>query len=313
MVKTRRLPEPITIETGLPANLVYCRKCQKIKNTGMFFKAVDTNIDANGYFSVCKDCIEDMYKKILEVEYGSIHKAVLRICRTLNIKYDENAVNSAIKQVENSEWDRSKLFGVYRAKLVAVSNSTSNAPVDLTYMDNPIINIPQTSLIEEEYFDTKEIMEFWGTNIKEDIEFLERNFSKFKQSHKADTYAEIVLLKEVCYKMLDIDKERRVNGKVSDSSTKLMMEIMKNLAISPNMVSAANSGKNVDTFGVWLKEIETMRPAEWVEDKSIYADVDDIEAYGEKHLTSPMRSLVTGNREFSLDETSDTDGLSEEE
>ncbi len=312
MVKTRRLPIQVNEENGIQSGYSYCRKCQKIKRSTFFYKAVDLTIDSNEIFSVCKDCIDDIYLKVLESEHGAIQKAVLYLCRKLNVKYDEAAIDSAVKQIESSGWDINKLFGVYRAKLVNVSKSTSDAPIDLSYMDNPIINIPETKFSEEEFIDFRELVDFWGTDIKEDIEFLEFNFSKFKQSHKADTYAEIVLLKEVCYKMLEIDKERKVNGKAPDSSTKQLMEIMKNLAISPNMVSAANSGKNVDTFGIWIKEIETMRPAEWVEDKSIYADVDDIEAYGEKHLTSPMRSLITGNREFSLDE-SETDYSSEEE
>jgi hypothetical protein len=312
MVKTRRLPPEITVESGLPESTNYCRKCKRIRRSTFFYKAVDLTIDSNEMFSVCKDCIDDIYSKVLESEHGAIQKAVLYLCRKLNVKYDELAIESAIKQIESSGWDINKFFGVYRAKLVNVSRSTSDAPIDLSYMDNPIINIPETKLSEEEFVDFRELVDFWGTDVKEDIGFLEFNFSKFKQSHKADTYAEIVLLKEVCYKMLEIDKERKVNGKAPDSSTKQLMEIMKNLAISPSMVSAANSGKNVDTFGIWIKEIETMRPAEWVEDKSIYADIDDIEAYGEKHLTSPMRSLITGNREFSLDE-SETDYSSEEE
>lgn len=312
MVKTRRLAPEVTVESGLPESTNYCRKCKRIRRSTFFYKAVDLTIDSNEMFSVCKDCIDDIYSKVLESEHGAIQKAVLYLCRKLNVKYDEAAIDSAIKQIESSNWDTNKFFGVYRAKLVNVSKSTSNAPVDLSYMDNPIVNIPETKLSEEEFVDFRELVDFWGTDAKEDIEFLEFNFSKFKQSHKADTYAEIVLLKEVCYKMLEIDRERKVNGKAPDSSTKQLMEIMKNLAISPNMVSAANSGKNVDTFGIWIKEIETMRPAEWVEDKSMYADVDDIEAYGERHLTSPMRSLVTGNREFSLEE-SETDYSSEEE
>lgn len=312
MVKTRRLPPEVTVESGLPESTNYCRKCKRVRRSVFFYKAVDLTIDSNEMFSVCKECIDDIYIKVLESEHGAIQKAVLYLCRKLNVKYDEAAIESAMKQIESSGWDINKFFGVYRAKLVNVSRSTSDAPMDLSYMDNPIVNLPETKLSEEEFVDFRELVDFWGTDVREDIEFLEFNFSKFKQSHKADTYAEVVLLKEVCYKMLEIDRERKVNGKAPDSSTKQLMEIMKNLAISPNMVSAANSGKNVDTFGIWIKEIESMRPAEWVEDKSIYADVDNIEAYGERHLTSPMRSLVTGNREFSLDE-SETDYSSEEE
>lgn len=313
MVKSRRLKQIIEEESIIPENYCYCRRCQKVKRSSFFHKAIDLTLDTNGFFSVCKECVDELYKKILEAEYGSIQKTVLHLCRKFNVKYDEAAIEAATKQIESSNWNADKFFGVYRAKLLAVGKSTSDSPLNLEYMDNPVINLPETTLSGEEHVDLKELFIFWGTDTKEDIEFLEMNFSKFKQSHKADTYAEVVLLKEVCFKMLEIDKERKLNGKVPDSSTKQLMDIMKSLAISPNMVSAANSGKNMDTFGVWLREIETMRPAEWIEDKSVYRDVDDIEAYGEKYLTSPMRSLVTGNREFSLDDNSDSGDFSEDE
>jgi len=312
MVKSRRIKQISEEDTTLPSGFCYCRTCQKIKRQVDFFKAVDEVLDSNGFFSVCKTCVDSLYNKVLEVEHGSVHKATLHLCRKLNVQYNEQAINSALQQIETRGWSEEKFFGVYRAKLLAVGRFMTDTPLNLQYEDNPVVNIPETKM-EDDTVEIKDLKLFWGTDVKEDLEFLEMNFSKFKQSHKADTYAEIVLLKEVCFKMLEINNERKLNGKVPDSSTKQLMDIMKSLAISPNMVSAANSGKNMDTFGVWLREIETMRPAEWVEDKSAYKDVDDIEAYGEKYLTSPMRSLVTGNREFSLDDNSDSGDFSEDE
>lgn len=312
MVKSRRIKQISEEDNTLPSGFCYCRKCQQIKREVEFFKAVDETLDSNGYFSVCKTCIDALYNKVLKVEHGSVQKATLHLCRKLNVQFNEQAISSALQQIETRGWSEEKFFGVYRAKLLAVGKSMPNTPLNLEYEDNPVVNIPETKL-EDDTVEIKDLKLFWGTDVKEDLEFLEMNFSKFKQSHTKDgTHAELVLFKEVCYKMLEIDQERKLKGKSSDASTKQLMEIMKNLAISPSMTSAAGSGKNIDTFGMWIKDIESMRPAEWVEDKSVYRDVDDIEAYGEKFITSPLRSLVTGSREFSLDE-GEGDNYPEEE
>lgn len=314
MVKTRKIiKEEPSIEGGLPNGKCYCRKCQKIKSDKDFYKAIDETIDSNGFFSLCKGCIGETYKKILEIEHGSINLAVLFLCKKLNVLYSEDAISSTIKHFETTNWSEDKFYGVYLAKLRANSGLAGFSFPDLTYKDNVVVNNTNKDVnIEEDSQTYEELESFWGTNKKEDLEFLERNFSEFKRSHKVDTYSEVVLTKEVCFKMLEIHKDRLLHdGKANDNSTKQLMEIMKNLAISPNMVSVANSGKQLDTFGNWIKDIETMRPAEWVEDKSIYADVDNIEEYGEKYLTSPMRALVIGNREFSLD--SQEEDFSDEE
>lgn len=171
MVKSRRLKQIIEEESTIPESHCYCRRCQKVKRSSFFHKAVDLTLDVNGFFSVCKECIDELYKKVLEAEYGSIQKAVLHLCRKLNVKYDEAAIDSAIKQIESSNWNVDKFFGVYRAKLLAVGKSTSDAPLGLEYMDNPIVNLPETNLSGEEQIDLRELIIFWGTEVKVEIEF----------------------------------------------------------------------------------------------------------------------------------------------
>lgn len=301
--KSKRLKEHDFIENGLPENFGYCRKCREVKRAYFFHKATDQLIDSSGLFSVCKSCVAEIYSTFLRDVGGVPEKAILKMCSTFNIIYNEDALNAAKKQMDSKNIeDEDNLFAFYRAKLIVVykSNITDKASeIDLSFRPDVTINMPEREIESDSM---EELIQFWGTDNKQDIEFLEKEYSNFKQSHKADTYSEITLLKQVCYKLLDMDKDRRA-GRSTDSSLKQLMDVMKNLAISPSMTNAASAGKGVDTFGNWIKDIENLRPAEWVEDKNIWKDVDDLETYTQENIISPIRSFITGNREFTLEGT----------
>jgi hypothetical protein len=309
MPRSRRIKNQVTTNTGMEVTESFCRVCMKMLPARMFYPTFDPDIDRNGLMSICRESINEMFEKFLQSANGSFQKATLRMCQILNIKYDESAIDAAMRQIESKGYDNSKFFGLYKAKLVVTNRSSvteSASDLDLTYQNPVSIVVHQEKLKDGEFEGSDELKKFWGVDDKSDIEFLENEFANFKRSHKADTYSEIVLLKEVCFKLLEIHQDRKM-GSLKDSSLKSLQEIMKSLAISPNMANAASGGKSQDSFGMWIKDIENLTPAEWIKDKSISRDVDDIEAYGEKFITSPLRALVTGSREFTLDGSEESD------
>jgi hypothetical protein len=295
-----------TTKTGLEITSSHCRRCMNDLPPAKFYTAVDFDLDKNGLLSICRDCIGEMFDLTLSVEH-SIEKTVLVICRKLNIKFSQEAINSTIAHMDTLKERGTKdtpFMGIYFSKLHATnrtSNRMGDASLDLTYQDAVQITVSNNNpLHDDEFEEARDLKMFWGTEDKQDIEFLENELASFKQTHRADTYAEIVLLKEVCYKLLEINKSRRSNTS-TDSSLKQLMDVMKNLAISPNQANAASAGKGADCFGVWLKEISELRPEEWYEDQSIYKDVDNIEEYNERIFISSMRAFTTGNREFTIE------------
>lgn len=281
----------------------YCRHCGEMLPEYDFLVTHDKYLDKNGYMSVCKKSLSEIFSREY-TRHGSVDIAILSMCRMFNMAYEQSAVDSAKKQMNSKGMDIDKIFGIYKAKLVIALRQkvTDGADdVDMTYRDNPqvIMGSNPDDNHEDSFTDYTELELFWGTTNHEDIEFLEREFANFKQTHATDSYAEIVLLREVCRKILQIDKDTKANLP-TDASVKQLMEIMKNLAISPNQANIANTGRAMDVFGMWIKDIETLTPAEWVEDKSIYADVDDLESYFQRYIVSPLRGFVTNSREFMI-------------
>jgi len=301
-------PEAVITKTGQTVTLNYCRKCMKLLPAKEFYECSDMGfIDSNGLMSVCKDCIQKIYDELLAVN-GSMEKTIHKECMSLNIRFSNEAV-SATKEHINTLLQNGKnvnaIFGIYKQKLLATKKSMDKRGMeDATYED-------VGTIFTSEAIDTKEIpipedvIAFWGKGLaKGDIEFLETQYANFKQTHKADTYAEIVLLKQVCYTMLDIKNARAQNDDTSDL-VKELQNLMKNLAISPNAVNSANSGKAMDTFGLWIQDIEKSEPAQWLKTDprgDMYRDVGNVEEYFQKYIVRPLKNFILASKDFNVDD-----------
>lgn len=297
--------KPIVTKTGIEVDDIYCRKCMRVRPASKFYDATDTILDSNGKFSVCIDCVSLIYTGFLGT--STIEQAIYKTCKILNVVYAPDAIESAFAQIETAKSNGkvinpNEFFGVYKSKIKNVLRyGVKDSTVELTFSE-PVSS--DVRIVQKEHEVSAEDMEylfdFWGTRSIDDVQFLEREFAKFKTTHKADTYAEIVLLKEVCYILLKI-RQARTENRPTDTHLKALQEVMKNLAISPNLANAASAGKQADSFGAWIKEIENTSPAEWIKDKSIFKDLDNIEEYAEKFITAPIRAFISGNKDFDLD------------
>ena len=307
-MKSKQKKSASIVSTKIDDGAAYCRKCSMIKSKLQFYDTTDMYLDSNGCMSVCKDCAGEIYTQIFET-VRSHEKAILRMCQLFNVKYDQTAIDAAVKHLETVEGDVSRMFGAYKSKLYVLNRGAVGVnakQLDLTYNfpTNIIINAPEDSHYGQEVDDLRE---FWGDSFSpQELEKLERKSANWRKSHAIDTNGEEVLLRLICIKELEIDKAIST-GQPTASLIKEFQDLLKTSALSPSMSNAASGGKSMEAFGVWIKEIESMTPAEWIKDRSIWKDIDNIEEYGEKYITSPLRSFVTGSREFTLDDDSEGD------
>ena len=314
-VKGRKLDKKIVIsKTGVSVEFSWCRKCMQMKRPSEFFVATDFYLDSNGFMSICKDCANDMYERTFKIE-GSVERTILKMCRVLNIRYDERAIEVGKKRLASigeKGNETGNFFGYYKASIGTVSKDRdgslmTDAEVDLTFVEptrKEIMDMYQEQIEDKEYY-----QESWGVNYTEDeYHFLEAEFAKWKKTTKCDTQSEEILVREICHKQLEI-RNARIEGKSVDGLVKGLQEIMKNSALTPALQNAANSGKNADTFGVWVKDIEQFTPAEWFENQSKYRDMDGMEE-DKKDIIRSIGNFITGSRDFNttdLEEINDAD------
>jgi len=283
---------------------IYCRKCMEYKTPTNFFKATDNFLDSNDYMSVCKQCIDDIYEKFFIIEQ-SMDKAILRLCRLLNIRFNERALESAKKQIEThieKGMKNPSVFGNYKAKILMVTSNKigdKNTNEDLTFIEpneEIIEKLESPQVIDQEYYEN-----IWGKSQglnQIDYEFLDYEYGRWVGPIGNVTHGEEVLIRDICHLQNQIRKER-ITG--NDSKVNNLIEarqkIMKDGALTPLLQNAANSGKNADCFGVWLRDIEQIMPAEWYADQEKYKDIDGIEE-DIQDIKRSCKNFLVGSRDF---------------
>ena len=301
--KKSRRKNSKSIFYDLEGNIIescYCRKCTKDRPPRLFYQASDELLDKNGYFSVCKNCVKEIFSSFYSISHD-VKSAIFMTCKALNISFVESCVDATITWVSSRMSGGKPIdgaFGFYKSKVSGLISM--NKEINKTF-DGYSNEENKNSIVDDpdvEEHDANYLIDFWGDGLKfEDYEFLEKEYSSFKQTHKADTHAEIILLKEVCYMLRKIREERK-NNKSTAKLVEDLQKIMKSLAISPNMAKAGN--KSNDAFGNWVKEIEEKTPAEWYEDKKLFKDVDGLYEYFMNYIVRPIKNFVTGSRDFTL-------------
>lgn len=313
-LKKKTVPKKIVTKTGQKISHGYCRMCMETKIATDFYQAVDTYIDKNGIMSVCKKCLNGIYDKIYETEHSS-EKAILRICRMINMKYDNDAIIATKKHLETME-SKGKIsngvIGIYRAKLQNVQKSEigkrSENDLDLTYQDvgGIVFTVEDNVENETDRVTLDQLKGFWGygfTNF-DDYKFLENRLAEWKADYSCSNKAEEFLIKELCFKELELDKARREEKNV-DPILKSIDGLLKTASLTPAQTNAS-SGKSFETIGLMIKRIESTTPAEYYQDKSLFKDFDNLEQYISNFIKRPIMNFLGASKSFEIsDDSSD--------
>lgn len=322
-LKKKTVPKKkvVITKTGAKMSENWCRVEMKLKPATEFYQATDTYIDKSGLMSVCKGCLTEIYDRIYLSE-GSIEKTILRMCRSLNVRYDERAIDSMRKQLatmkENGKVP-SGVFGIYRQKLYAVQSSEigKRNEEDLGYQDVGGIKIviADSELeTEEERITLEELKDFWGDGFAlEDYKFLEKRIAEWKRDYSCSNKAEELVIKELCFKEMELTKSRIEGGKTSDSVIKAIDSLLKTGGLAPAQ-STASTGKSYDTIGMMIKQIETTTPAEYYQDKELFKDFDGLEKYITNYIKRPIMNFIGASKSFEIvDDDVDTMGFEDNE
>jgi hypothetical protein len=282
------------------------------KHENNFYAAVDHFLDSNGKMSICKDCINSMYDSFYRTE-KDVGRTILKMCRILNVKFDPSAIESVEQQIETMKENGRELsgvFGTYKSKLLAIQSGKigeRNLEPDLTYHEPPSEIVEETLSVDEgknlEYFEAK-----WGPGLNmDDYIFLDQEYSDFARSSKLDTHAEEIFVKEICYIRNSIRKKREQSKPVGNDLDTLT-KLMKETALTP--AQQGGSSKSIDTFGNWIKDVETMTPAEWYKEQEKYRDMDGIEEDLED-IKRSIKNFITDSRDFTSTELEGLTGVIE--
>lgn len=312
----------------LPEDKQFCNCCGKLKVTGNFYNSTSFLNKGTGYMPICKDCCNELFEsnyrefKRLE-EWQPVcgetitwtlqtEKAFDKTCRLLNLKFDYSCyeqTKSHIESLKNNGTNAKSIFGIYKSKLSSTGKKNGGFE-DLTYDFSDEVkedckeqakirtDSNKNDMTEE---DVHKMQMFWGKGLtRDDYEFLETELADWRESHKCDNKADLTLLKEICLKELDLRKARE-EGKDVDKLQTGLQNLMKTASVDPSKSSSINSqSKASDSYGAWVKDTETMTPAEWHDKQEKYKDMDGLTTYLTNFVKRPILNFLSGTRNFEL-------------
>lgn len=281
---------------------ILCTCCGKEKQCGKFYESQSELYKSLGYLPICKDCIGDIYKQY-EKKYKDDKEIIYNFCRLFDLPFSNSDFDGAVQHSKKTNW---KLYQSYFKQINSFGevNSVGRCFEDSEklYINNNDDNLIANKLnIDGVNFDTEvdeEVQLFWGFGFdKNDYLFLEHELSEWKKTHKCDNQAEITLLKEICIKILEIRKGR-MRGESVSKLQKELQDLMKTASVDPAKANAISDGQTVDRFGVWIKDIEQYRPAEWWDKQEKYVDMDGFKPYIKNYIVRPIKNFFTGTKNF---------------
>lgn len=277
----------------------YCRKCEKTMSLGKFYEATNPMIDSNGFMSVCRECCANIYDMYFGL-YNNLEIALKLTCQDLDVRFSEDALiqtQSHIEKLLSQGKKADKVFGYYKSKLGS-TGKTNEKFNSLRFKDSEfekVISNEITGDIDDD------LILFWGKGFEsiDDYIFLETELGNWKQTHKCDNQAEVTLLREICIKILEIRKARENKDNTSNLQKELQ-DLMKTASVDPAKANAASAGKSQESWGVWIKDIEQFRPAEWHDKQEKYKDMDGFIPYIKDYIIRPIKNFITGQRDFQI-------------
>jgi len=299
LTKTVRQPKVVSGEG-------YCRICKKILPASKFYEATNLMIDQNGLLSVCRDHCNELYDSYYSI-HNNVDIALKLTCRDLDVRYSAEALKQAQSHLESlfaKGKKADKLFGYYKSKLGSTQKSSEKLE-SFRFKDSEFESMVTEEIVEDIDDD---LLLFWGKGFEsiDDYIFLEMELSNWKQTHKCDNQAEVTLLKEICIKILNIRNKRAIGENVSQD-VKELQDLFKTASVDPAKANQASAGKSHDCYGLWVKDIEQFRPAEWYEQQDKYKDMDGFIPYIKNYIVRPIENFITGIRNFLVDDDIDAD------
>ncbi len=300
--KSRKTTKSVISKNGTEVSAIYCRMCMETKAPSFYYQATDDFLDKNGFFSICKQCCQTLYENNLKIE-NSIERALYKTCRTLNIRYDPDAIEVAKQQIKNMN-DRgtnaTNFFGIYKSKLLAVSSAEigKRGDIDLTFQEETVLPPPSDPLLDHEK-NAEELKQFWGDSMnRDDYIWLEKEYAKWEHDYDIRNSSEVNLLKLIILKLFDIK-----NARATGSTAKLEKEfqdLLKTSALSPAQSSAASKSGFADTYGMLIKRIEEETPAEYYKDYKLFDDFFDLKKYIKNYITRPISNFFSGQKNYNI-------------
>lgn len=277
---------------------IHCLRCGNSTMTN-FYMSRDKHKQFFGKVPYCKECIKRIYTYYLGM-YDDQNLAVYYTCRKIDVPYIHSNYLGAVENIKNPN---SKIQGegaIMQAYMKGFSFAEQNGwgtSFDDSQGENQIeklntfdavteikrnrINNPTQHNTDDsgEYetieYDTEFLQSKWGMTFENwELAYLESEYLDWNEKLNGINDKTLdILVKQICYQLLDIYKDRQ-SGAAVDKKLKTLTDLMNNSGLIDKQDKA---NEKHQTLGMEIERIEYMKPA--TSGKPIFNDVDGVQNY----------------------------------
>lgn len=292
---------------------VFCSKCGS-SNQSNFYTSRDKSREFYGKIPLCKNCIKLKYDEYL-AKFNDMNLAIYYLCRKIDIPYVHAAYTGALENINNPnskiQGEDSIVQAYMKNMSFAEQNGWGNCFDDsqgeeqiegLSTYDiytkvkrnkKPNGENPQSDedMYETIVIDTQYLRNKWGDFSNEDLATLESEYMDWVQKlgGQIDEKSIDVIVKQICYQVLDIN-QHRMSGEDVTKKVGTLTQLMNTSGLIEKQKMNTSSTR---TAGQRIEDIEKLHPIKTVNPE--LDDIDNINNLLVGYIGSTARTLGKNN------------------
>lgn len=287
----------------------YCTRCRReFRRQRDNFPASQSPLfrGNNGYLTVCRECVDDMYAHYLE-SLGDEKAAIRRICMKFDIYWSERVYG----MLRASTTAKTPIYSyIGKANLMQFRDKTFDDTLDeemnlyssgAGIVKSEISGAVSNTLDPEEILVQQDIIDFWGAGLAPSFYLeLEKRFAYWYgegQDRDELDVGECALIKQICMLEVSIIRDT-AHGKAVDKLVGQLNTLIGSVNKKP-VQKKDGDADNIDgtPLGVWIRRWENERPIP--EPDPEFKDVNGIVRYIDIWLRGHLCKMLGIKNSFS--------------
>lgn len=275
-----------------------CSCCGKKYNKqyGNFLSSASILYKGNGgYTTICKNCLEQYYKQLINVYSGNEEHAIERCCQIFDWYYSDDVVLMT-KKTATDKRSRIMMYpskmglGQIKARGTTYIDTVRDRSVLGTSNEENIEGIVEEVAEENEGVSKDDVLFFGFGYTTEEYLYLIKQYESWSTRYEAKTKAQEELFKNLCIVQLMAQRaQQRGNSKEFTEVMKTFQDLLGSSNLKPSQTND-NALVEQNTFGTLIKRWENEKPIGEPEEE--WKDADGIKNYIETFFLGHLCKLV---------------------
>lgn len=268
----------------------------------------------NGYLSICQRCIAELYEQYVKFYDNDEDAAAERICQITDMYFDPDvwAMSRKISESRNGKSRNRISTYVSKLNLNQVDGRTTYSDTLVRRWEADVENAATVADVEQndDISVETDVVRRFGTGFDagdyDSMQYEYRNWVE-RYGDPIDKRQEELYI-SICYMKLNLQKLlQKGDTNIGAAANSYKSQIEAATTEIEDRLKKAEAEKQLSPLGEMIRDIEEYCPAEYYQDKKLFADFDKLREYIDRFMTRPLRNLLTGSKEldkeFSLSDT----------